>query len=309
MSNTTPRHYAAVVVPFTPDGGIDGEGLRKMCHHVLGPQGVDGIVVNAHAGEVDSLSQDERELVVKIAAEEVHGTGKEIISGLAPVPSSFTGAADNARRLRDAGADALLVMGPTGFTRGVDHVPHLAGEYADSVYQAAGLPIIYFLAGALSGIRHTPAVIHEICSVEGVVAVKDTMWSAEGYASTQRQIRSINDGIKVLSGNDNCVLQNFVSGADGTLLILNCLMGDAVRAMHDAVSSNDLATAHDLSMRYEPLVRILFGSPMLKMASRTKAALAMMGVLESANTRLPVPELTVPERTELGSAMKDCGLL
>jgi 4-hydroxy-tetrahydrodipicolinate synthase len=309
MPNNQTPHYAAVVVPFSADGAIDESGLRKVCQHVLTIPGITGVVVNAHAGEVDALSQPEREAVVRIAAAETQAGGKELVSGLAPVPASFAGAVDNAQRLRDAGADSLLVLGPSGFTRGVDAVPELAGEYVNRVYEAARLPIIYFLAGALSGIKYTPAVIQEICSVEGVVGVKDTMWSAEGFAATRRQIRGINPEIAVLSGNDNCVFQNFVSGADGTLLILNCVMGEAVVQMQQAVANDELAVARELNERYEALVRLLFAYPMLKMASRAKAALVMLGVLDSAATRLPVPEVSEQEWRALKSAMTECGLL
>ena len=70
------QHLAALVVPFKANLEIDQEGLRAVCRHMLTDEGIDGIVVNAHAGEVDTLTTEERELVVQIASAEARAHGK-----------------------------------------------------------------------------------------------------------------------------------------------------------------------------------------------------------------------------------------
>lgn len=302
-------HYAALVTPFDDDGGVDEKACHALCEHLAQVSGISGLVVNANAGEVDALTQEERCQLVRAAARVASQAGIEVVAGLAPTPSSFAGAAANAGEFRDAGADSLLVLGPTAFGRGISRDPGLAGDYISHIYQACQIPIIYFLAGLFSGIDYTPEVIAEICRADGVVALKDTMWSTEGFAATKAIAATTAPDVRVLTGNDNCVLSTMIAGAEGTLLILNSLVGSEVVGMHRALRTYDLESALDIDARIRPLVDVLFQNPMLKMASRVKAALHMAGVLASPRTRLPVPQLRSSELAELESAMRASGLV
>src|SRR5690606_23693346 len=126
------QHLAAVVVPFASNLSVDQEGLRAVCRHVLKVEGIDGVVVNAHAGEVDTLTAEERLDVLRIAGEEARAHGKKAVSGVLPIPGSFPGAITMARHTEDAGADGLLLLGPPGLGRGVNAVPEVAREYTQA---------------------------------------------------------------------------------------------------------------------------------------------------------------------------------
>ncbi len=45
------KHIAAVVAPFKSDLSLDERSLRSVCQHVLELDGMDALVVNAHARE------------------------------------------------------------------------------------------------------------------------------------------------------------------------------------------------------------------------------------------------------------------
>src|SRR6185369_16334050 len=229
------------------------------------------------------------------AVDEAHRVRKTAISGVLPHPGSYTMAVEMARAVEGAGADGILLLGPPGFGRGVDLVPEVAEEYTRTVAQAISIPIIYFTAGALSGINYTPEVIRKIASVEGVIGVKDTMWSPQAFDTNLRMLRKLGRGTKVLSGNDNCVFYNFVAGADGSLLVLHCVMGREICEMYDLIAKNDVNRAHEISERFEPLNQLLFARPMLKMPTRIKHVLHMRGIIKNALTRPPVPALTSAE--------------
>jgi len=303
------RHLAALVVPFTASLEIDDRALRAVCREMLAIEGIDGIVVNAHAGEVDTLTAEERVHVLEIAAAEAKAHGKKIVGGVLPQPASYRVAQAMARDAEAAGADSLLLLGPAGFGRGVDLVPEVAAEYTRAVASAVSIPIIYFTAGALSGINYTPEVVKQICSVDGVAAVKDTMWSPQGFEASRKAILSLGRDVAVLSGNDNCLLPTFVSGADGTLLILHCVMAEAIIAMYDAVAANDLHAARAISDRYDHLVTLLFQRPMLKMPARFKYLMHLKGVIPNDLTRPPVPALSAAEGSALAAAAREVGYL
>jgi len=295
------RHFAALVVPFNNNLEVDAKGLAAVCRHVLKTKEIDAFVVNANAGEVDALTEEERLLVLKVAREAAHAAGKKVVAGVVPVPDSNAAAVQAARRMQEEGADALLLIGPKTFARGVDAAPEVAEGYARDVAAAVRIPIIYFMQGPLSGINYTPELVQRICSVDGIAAVKDTMWTPQGYDANLRAIRRLNRGVAVLTGNDNCLFHNFCSGADGTLLVLHCVMADAVVAMHAAIQKNDLDQARRIQEDYEPFVATLFQRPMLKMASRIKHVLHLMGVIPNNLTRAPVPVVSKDEASALAA--------
>jgi 4-hydroxy-tetrahydrodipicolinate synthase len=308
MHERVGRHLAAVVVPFKDDLSIDEPAFRRVCRHVLEVEGIDGIVVNAHAGEVDTLSADERRRLTRITAEEAKSVGKKAVCGILPQPGSYDNAVAMARWAQEDGADLLLLLGPPGFGRGVDMVPEIAGEYTRAVAQSVTIPIIYFTAGALSGINYTPDVIRRICSVDGVVAVKDTMWSPQGFDTNLAMLRKLGRKTAVLSGNDNCVFYNYIAGADGTLLILHCVMALQLIRMFDLVRSNDVRTAKAIDADHEELVRLLFARPMLRMPTRVKHVLKIRGVIPNAVTRPPVPGLETKEAAAIEAELRRLGL-
>jgi len=302
------RHLAALVVPFKANSDIDDVALRRLCQHMLSTDGIDALVVNANAGEVDALTEDERVQVLRIARDEAHRASKKVVAGVVPFPGTNAAAVRTARTMQDEGADGLLLLGPTSFARGVDATPEVAGQYASDVASAVKIPIIYFMQGPMSGINYTPETVRAICSVDNIVAVKDTMWTPLGFDTNLKLLRKLGRGTVVLSGNDNCLFHNFASGSQGTLLILHLVMAKAIIEMERLVMANDLDAARAIHERHEPLVGMLFARPMLKMASRVKFALKHMGVLPSDATRLPVPPVSPDEAKAIAAQLNELGL-
>lgn len=303
------RHLAALVVPFKDSLEIDESAFRRVCQHMLKVDGIDALVVNANAGEVDSLTESERLKVVEIARDEAHAAGKQVVASVVPVPGTNAAAVRTAREMQAAGADSLLLLGPPAFGRGVDALPEVAGQYARDVASSVSIPVIYFMAGPLSGINYTPEVVKQICSVDNIVAIKDTMWTPQGFDANLKALRKLGRGTIVLSGNDNCLFQNFVSGAQGTLLILHLVMAEAILQMEQAVRANDVARAKEINNRHEALVALLFARPMLKMVSRVKYALKAMGVIPNDVTRAPMPGVTPEEMQAISAQLAELKLI
>jgi 4-hydroxy-tetrahydrodipicolinate synthase len=302
------RHLAALVVPFNADSSIDEVSFRKLCQYMLAVDGIDGLVVNANAGEVDALTEEERVHVLRMARDEAHAAGKLVVGGVAPFPATNAVAARTARTMEGEGADALLLLGPTSFGRGVDAMPEVAGQYARDVASAVKIPIIYFMQGPMSGINYTPDTVKQICSVDNIVAIKDTMWTPLGFDTNLKLLRKLGRNTVVLSGNDNCLFHNFASGAQGTLLILHLVMARAILEMERAVLANDLDAARVIHEQHETLVSLLFARPMLKMASRVKFALKEMGVIASDFTRAPVPGVSAEEGKAIAAQLAELGI-
>ncbi|QIM48713.1 dihydrodipicolinate synthase family protein [Pusillimonas sp. DMV24BSW_D] len=303
------RHFAALVVPFTDSGEIDEPAFRKVCRFMLDVDGIDGLVVNANAGEVDALTDSERMLVLKLAIEEAHPRKKTVVAGIVPVPYTNAVAARSAQEAEQAGADGILLLGSIAFGRGVDAVPEVAKQYTSDVASSIRIPVIYFMAGPLSGINYTPEVVKAICEVDNVVAIKDTMWTPQGFENNYKSLKKLGRDTTVLSGNDNCLFQNFATGCDGTLLVLHMVMAKKVIEMYDLVQRNDLNAAREIHDSHDALVRLLFARPMLKMVSRVKYALHQMGVMDNYLTRDPMPAPTEAERKAISAELRALGYI
>ena len=108
MTTTLRGLGTALVTPFLPDGTVDVEALRKFAAWQL-EEGADFLVPCGSTGEAQTLSAEERQLVVR--------TVVEVAGGRVPVMAGATSndtreAVAEARRLGALGVTWLLSATP-----------------------------------------------------------------------------------------------------------------------------------------------------------------------------------------------------
>jgi 4-hydroxy-tetrahydrodipicolinate synthase len=211
--------------------------------------------------------------------------------------------------MEKANADALLLLGPSWFTWGIQMLPEVVETYAREVASAVRIPVLYFVAGDYTGINYTPELVQRICSIDNIVGIKDTMWTPQGFDANFRAIRELDKPIDVLTGNDTYLYYNFLSGADGTLLILHCLLGEHILEMFNAVESGDAGRGLGIHRTYARLIHLLFEPPMIRMPSKMKYALSLVGVISETATRPPVPPPSDKEKNAIRAEMERLGLI
>src|SRR5438128_8454963 len=104
--------HAATIVPMKPDFSIDEEALATHVRRVASVPGINGLLVNGHAGENFVLSLAEKRRVVELACE--HAPKDCVVVSGVNHESSLE-AAREAALLEEAGADALLVFPPNSW--------------------------------------------------------------------------------------------------------------------------------------------------------------------------------------------------
>jgi 4-hydroxy-tetrahydrodipicolinate synthase len=124
--------YPITPTPFDEQGRVDAESIRTMTALML-RGGVDGFAVLGVMGEVDRLTDAERDQVVEAFRGAVPA-GKALVVGVAA--GGTDAAIDACRRAEALGADALLVAPPR-----IQHESALFGYY-ERVAKAAAVPII-----------------------------------------------------------------------------------------------------------------------------------------------------------------------
>ena len=291
------RHLAACVVPFLEDGKIDADGLRSQMDFLLGTGLMSGLVVNAHAGEGDSLTRQERLEVIDLAVAAARPGGFTTVAAISPSPDTTEAAVDMAREAKAAGADAIILLAPRWFGWGIG--PDDVVRYVSAVAEGGEIPMFYFVTGAYAGVRYTPEIVDRLCRVPGVIGIKDTSWTTQGFEANLEAVRRTGRDVLVLSGNDTILFYNFLAGADGTLLVLHTLFPEMIVEMFESVQGGDINRAKAIHDRLAPAANALFEPPMLKAVPRLKEALVWAERMDSARVRAPLPELSREERDGL----------
>ena len=182
-----------------------------------------GIVANGHAGEVSSLSREERKRALAIALDEVAGK-VPVIAGV--YADGTQEAIDLARDARAGGAAGLLVFPPTIFMWGAQAKPDMVLRHFAALADAVDLPLIVFEYPPASGIGYNPETLGDLCKLPSVVGVKDWSNDIVAYERNLRALRASGRPVAMLSSFTMSLMASFVLGADG------CISGMGTVAAH-----------------------------------------------------------------------------
>src|SRR5438874_1072820 len=103
--------HTALITPFHPNGQINEEGLRENIGFQI-KNAIDGLVVLGTTGEAPTLSDEEKDNVVKIAVDERDRLGKKCLVIVGTGSYATKKAIENTKRAKDLGADAALIVTP-----------------------------------------------------------------------------------------------------------------------------------------------------------------------------------------------------
>lgn len=295
----------ATVLPMDENFKIDGDELRRYIDWVSHFR-VSGLAVNVDTGEGPHLYFEEQLKVIEIYREELKGR-IPIVAGLS---ARFTDeAVKNAKALKDAGADTLLVF-PIPAYAGDPLDPEIPYNYHKAISEAASMPLIVFqLQRALGGVEYSEQALKKLFEVEGVAAIKEASFDARKFTEALRVVSSFKRRVYMLTGNDNFILESFILGADGGLLGFGTIATDLQVEMIESVKRREYDEAFEISRRISPLADVIFMPPVRNYRARLKEALVMLGVLKKAYVRPPLTPISEAERKAVRNALTESGLL
>ena len=280
----------AMVTPFAENGAVDLEGARRLARH-LTENGSHGLVVAGTTGEAATLSDDEKLELIRAVVDEV-GSGATVIAGTGTNDTRHS--VELTRAACRLGVDAVLVVTP------YYNKPNPAGLRAhfEAVASAAGdVPVVLYNIPSRCVINVPLEFLRELAAaIENVVAVKQ---------ANNDDLATI-DGLDVLAGNDDIFLRTLEIGGAGGILVASHLVGPEMRAMYDARAAGEAGRARELDEGIRPIYE------MLSVTSNpipVKAALAMLGLIDRDDLRLPMVRASEDERTTIRAALERQGLL
>lgn len=298
----------ALLTPFRADYSIDEDQLRKHIREVSQVPGVTGIILNGHAGEVSALTEPEYLRVIEVAREET-GDTFPILSGV--IEDGTFAAAEKARKAKQAGADGVLLFPPNTFGGGGCTSPERPLNHVKTVAERAEVPLLVFqfsVRGSLGYSTETLVrMVEEVPQVIGFKEGSDDYWAFE---QNVRALRKLDRQVSIFTTNNAWLFASLcLGGVDGIISGSGAVVADLHAALFQAIEELDLAKARAINDRIFPLTRVFYTSPMLDMHNRMKAALQMMGKLDSALVRPPLLPVGEEERQRIREALREGGLL
>lgn len=231
----------ALITPFTEDGHVDVEALKKVVAFNIEGH-IDYLVVLGTTAESVTLSKAEKQLVMS--------TVEEANAGILPLVIGVGG--NNTMALvaelqsEDLSAyDAILSVSPY-YNR-----PTQEGIYQHfaALAQVSPLPIIVYNVPGRTGSNMLPETVVRLAKkFENIVAVKE---ACGDMTQVQELISKRPAGFLVLSGDDITALPTIVAGGDGVISVIGQgLPEEFSKMVHEGLEGNtELAYSYHYKMQ------------------------------------------------------------
>jgi 4-hydroxy-tetrahydrodipicolinate synthase len=275
--------HAATIVPMRPDFSLDEDGLARHIADVTQVKGMNGLLLNGHAGENYVLTRAEKRRVVEIARAIAPST--LIVSGVNQ--ESSLEAAHEARELEDAGADGLLVFPPNSWALG--HDEDCVVLHHQHVRDASTLPLMLYGAPVGAGaLAYSAGLLSRLSGDPRIVAIKDGSWEVAAYEANLRLLHALRPDFKVLGSGDEHLLTCYMIGSAGSQVSLAAVIPELTIALWTAAQAGDWAQARRVHERLYPLsVAIYRDAPGGRATARLKTCLRLLGKLDNDVLRPP----------------------
>jgi 4-hydroxy-tetrahydrodipicolinate synthase len=284
----------AIVTPFKA-GGVDEAGLRSLVDFQIA-NGTSGIVPCGTTGESPTLSYEEHERVVEIVIEQSAGR-VPVIAGAGS--NSTKEAISLTAHAKKAGADAALLIAP------YYNKPTQEGLYRhfEAVAKAVDIPIIVYNIPGRTAVNIEAATMERLAKIDNIVGVKES-------AGSMKQITDIialcPEDFTVLSGEDFLTFPLMCVGGHGVISVVSNVAPRQMADLCRLFSEGRFEESRRLYYKLLPLLHILF---IETNPAPVKAALAMMGKIESEEVRLPLVTMLESNRERLRQVLEAQGLL
>ncbi|MET3597906.1 4-hydroxy-tetrahydrodipicolinate synthase [Mesorhizobium shonense] len=279
----------ALVTPFHADNKVDFKALEKHMT-ALRAAGVTGWVPMGSTGEYFSMSNDEREAVLKFV-KDFASEGEILVAGTnAPATREVI---QNTLRAREIGYDTVLLATPF-YTRPTQE--ELLAHYR-AVLDATGVNLVLYNYPPKDGIEISFELMDALADDPRVIGIKES----SGVLQRAVDIHARYNGrIDLVSGSDDIALDFMFWGADSWICgPANC-MAKACCDLDRTFRSGDLKKAREMMTVLYRAMNILESG---KFVQKIKYGCELQGT-PVGKCRAPLGELTDQEKADFRAAME-----
>lgn len=285
--------FTALVTPFENDR-VDEAALRNLVEKQI-EAGIAGLVPCGSTGESATLSADEHNQVIDIVISAAAGR-VPVIAGTGS--NNTREAIAFTQHAKDAGAAGALLLSP------YYNKPTQEGlvEHFVAIADATRLPLVIYNIPGRTASNVLPETIARLAEHEFIVGVKEACGDIDQISQL---ISLCPDDFSVLSGDDSLFLPILAIGGKGSIAVTSNVAPHAMLELYSSFQAGEVARAREIHYELWPVFRALFceTNPI-----PVKAALALMGLVQN-DIRLPLTQITQPNRDRLEATLKEAGIL
>ncbi len=287
----------AALTPLDENLRVDVADFRRHLTALADVRGVTAIMVNGAAGHDNTLTRDERRMLVAEAVAAV-GDRVKILAALRET-AELRSLAPFAQDAAKEGAHALVIMPPGN--KADEAWPGARGRF-EGAMAASSLPVAIYQTG------YDTETLTRLAAMPPVFAIKEGSGSPAVFERNLRAVRSLGRDIAMWSTHSSWLLADLATGADGLLSGMGSVAADLHVALAEAVWRSDLAGARKISDRLFPLTQAFY-RPGGDAHTRMKYALVKLGRMKTDAVRPPRKSVDATERAAIDRALRDSGLL
>ena len=276
--------FPAVTTQFTEDLSIDYADTQRVVDELI-KDGVTGIIAMGTCGENNSLTAEEKRLLLKAIVEVVAGR-VPVVTGVSELTTPL--AISWVKDAEKLGANGLMLL------PAMVYVPKTAElvEHFTQVANATSLPIMLYNNPTAYRVAITNEALEALRPVKNIVAVK------ESTADTRRftdMINAFGDRYVVFAGLDDVAFEGLLLGAQGWVSGLTSAFPHESVMLVKALEAGDINTAREIYRWFLPLLHLDAEHDLVQ---SIKLAEQIMG-RGSERVRMPRLPLTGARRAEV----------
>ena len=287
--------YIIAATPFTENGAVDHESLRKLVDFYIS-HGVTGMTILGFMGEANKMTPQERRAVIDTVMGQAGGL--PVIVGVSD--AGLANLADLGKYAMDSGAAGLMVAPAAGPAR-EDRIEAYFHAVCDAI--GAQTPLVFQDFPLSTAVPVSPALIRRLSDARSqIVMLKHEDWPGLSKISALRAMEASDgsDRLSILVGNGGVYLpQELQRGADGAMTGFS--YPEALVQTISLHRAGDVDKAEDLFDCYLPILRHE-QQPGYGLALR-KHILMKRGAIACAATRAPGPKMAPVDMAETDRLM------
>ena len=280
----------AMITPFTAEGKVNFEAFGRMIDYQI-ENGTDALVVLGTTGEPATMTEEEKEDVMRFSKE--RAAGRLIFGSGSNCTAHAVEASVKAQKL---GADGLLVVTPY-YNKCTQNGLY---EYYKAVCEAVDIPVICYNVPPRTGVNIQPATMGRIAEIPNVAGIKEACGNMEQIMHTAREVRG---KCELYSGDDHLNLPMLAIGAAGLISVVSNALPRQMKQLYKYMAAGEFEKAYILQDELLPFTDLMFCevNPI-----PVKAAADMLG-LSGGVPRAPLTELEEAHKAAVRDSLRALG--
>jgi 4-hydroxy-tetrahydrodipicolinate synthase len=235
----------AVTTKFTEHDTLDLDMFAVNIKAQL-DAGVSGIILGGTLGEASTLTQSEKEVLIRETVSLVNGKVPVVIN---IAEQTTKGAIAAAQMASHCGAKGLMMLPPMRYKAN----DHETVTYFKETARSTDLPIMIYNNPIDYGIMVTLNMFEELLVCDNIQAVKE---STRDISNITRIKSRFGDRLKVLTGVDTLGLESLLMGADGWVAGLVCAFPAETCAIYELAKAGRISEALEIYRWFLPLLEL-----------------------------------------------------